>query len=131
MPAPSLKNPELMLDFLIPAGREKLRLDEVARIVSDDAGKPVSVQSLRNGLESGALFGSRFNFTAKPDARERHRTQWLLRSDVALLLLESRTAPEHERLQRFLSILNTFSREALAIVAAEATATRARLPLNR
>jgi hypothetical protein len=130
MPA-HLQNPGLMLDFLIPAGREKLRLDEVARIVSDDAGRPVSVQSLRNGLESGALFGSRFNFTARPDARERHRMQWMLRGDVTLVLLEARTAPEQERLQRFLSVLNTFSREALAIVAAEAMAARERLPLSR
>ena len=126
-----LQHPELMLDFLIPAGREKLRLEEVARILSDDGGRPVSVQSLRNGLESGALFGSRFNFTARPDARERHRMQWMLRGDVLLALLEARTAPEQERLQRFLAVLGTFSREALAIVATEAAAQRAKLPLTR
>lgn len=125
-----LKHPELMLDYLIPAGREKLRLDEVARILSDDGGKPVSVQSLRNGLESGALFGSRFNFTAKPGAGERHRMQWMLRSDVALVLLESRTAPEQERLRRFLEAMRTFSREALEMVAREAAVLAAKKPIK-
>ncbi|OAM89318.1 hypothetical protein OH491_13660 [Termitidicoccus mucosus] len=130
MPAPLLKHPELMLDFLIPAGREKLRLDEVARILSDDGGKPVSVQSLRNGLESGAIFGARFNFSARPDARERHRLQWMLRGDVLLALLEARTAPEDERLRRFLEVLRTFSREALDMVAAHTAAARARAPMT-
>jgi hypothetical protein len=126
MPAPTLNRPELMLDFLLPAGREKFRLDEVARILSDDAGKPVSIQSIRNGLESGALFGSRFNFSSVRAAVARHRVQWLTREDVLLALLESRTAPEAERLGRILAIIASFSPEALDTVIATAVATRTR-----
>ncbi|MFA6962420.1 MAG: hypothetical protein WC205_16820 [Opitutaceae bacterium] len=126
MPAPTLNRPELMLDFLLPAGREKFRLDEVARILSDDAGDPVSIQSIRNGLDSGALFGSRFNFSKIKDVAERHRVQWLTRDDVLLALLEARSAPEAERLGRFLAILVNFSPEALDTVIATAVATRTR-----
>ncbi|MDR2673887.1 MAG: hypothetical protein LBC18_03220 [Opitutaceae bacterium] len=130
MPAPLLKHPELMLDFLIPAGREKLRLEEAARIFSDDGGRAVSVQSLRNGLESGALFGARFNFAAARGDGERHRMQWMLRGDVLLALLEARTAPEEERLRRFLEAMRTFSREALELLAREAASLAAKKPLN-
>lgn len=126
----TLQRPELMLDFLIPAGREKLRLEEVAQIIGTDDGKPVSVRSIINGLESGALFGSRFHFTKSGD-RERHRVQHMLRSDVQLALLEARTAPEPERLQRFLDVLPTFSREALIVLATEINALRIRLPISR
>jgi hypothetical protein len=128
MPAPILTRPELMLDYLLPAGREKFRLDEVARILSDDAGKPVSTRSIINGLVSGALFGSRFNFSSVKDNAERHRVQWLTRDDVLLALLESRgpDGTEAERLGRFLAILVNFSPEALDTVIATAVATRTR-----
>lgn len=128
MTAPTLNRPELMLDYLVPAGREKFRLVEVARILSDDAGKPVSLQSIRNGLDSGALFGSRFNFSKIKDVAERHRVQWLTREDVLLALLESRGAhsAEAERLGRVLAIITTFSPEALNTVIATAVAARTR-----
>lgn len=126
MPAPTLNHAELMLDYLVPAGREKFRLDEVARILSDDSGKPVSVQSIRNGLDSGVLLGSRFNFSAKGDDVERHRVQWLSREDVLLALLEARSTPEPERLGRVLTIITTFSPEGLDTVIATAVSARTR-----
>lgn len=126
MSAPHLNRPELMLDFLLPAGREKFRLAEVARILSDDAGDPVSIQSIRNGLDSGALFGSRFNFSKIKDVAERHRVQWLTRDDVLLALLEARSAPEAERLGRVLVIIANFSPEALDTVISHSVAARTR-----
>jgi hypothetical protein len=126
MPTPHLTRPELMLDYLVPAGREKFRLDEVARILSDDAGKPVSVRSIINGLESGALFGARLNFSSLKDTAERHRVQWLTREDVLLALVESRGNSEAERLGRILAIIATFSPEALNTVIATAVAARTR-----
>lgn len=126
MPAPILNRPELMLDYLVPAGREKFRLDEVARILSDDSGKPVSVQTIRNGIESGALFGARFNFSAVAALAERHRVQWLSREDVLLALVEARGNSEAERLGRVLAIIATFSPEGLNAVIAHAVAARTR-----
>ena len=127
MPAPTLKRPELMLDYLVPAGREKFRLEEVARILSDDAGKPVSVQSIRNGIDSGALFGARFNFSSAKDEIERHRVQWLTREDLHLALVEARGNSEDGRLARILSIVATFSTEGLDAVIAHAVAARTRI----
>lgn len=110
-----LPHPQMQLDYLLPAGREKFRLEEVARILSDDFGKPVSTQSIRNAIDEGRIHASRFAFNVKKGEERRYMVQWIARSDILLTLLEARTAPEEERVQRVLEILKTFHREPLLV----------------
>ena len=110
---PHLTTPQLQLDYLLPAGREKFRLEEVARILSDDAGAPVSTQAIRNALDEGRILATKINLTAAKGQEQRYRVQWVSRPDLLLVLLEARTAPEPDRLQRVLSIVSTFGREGL------------------
>lgn len=114
MPA-VLQHPQLFLDFLVPAGREKLRLEEVAQIVGHE-GEPVSVQSIRNLLDSGKAFGSRFNFRTAAGQEERCKVQWMTRSDVLQLLLTTRTGKPEDQVQQVLTLLVDWPPEALAIV---------------
>lgn len=111
MPA-ALQHPQLFLDFLVPQGREKLRLEEVARIVGHDSA-PVSTQSIRNLLESGKAFGNRFHFRGDGD---RAKVQWMTRGDVLQLLLATRTASPDDQVQQVLTLIADWPPEALAIV---------------
>jgi hypothetical protein len=109
----ALKHPQLCFDWLIPAGRDKLRLEEVARILSADDGQPVSVRSIRNGLESGSLFGNRIPFAAPVGEEQRIRTDWMTRADVLQALLVTRTAPPAAQLDQLAQITERMSPEAI------------------
>jgi hypothetical protein len=112
----ALQHPQLFLDFLVPAGREKLRLEEVAQIVGTD-GAPVSVQSIRNALESGRAFGNQLSFRGEG---ERAKVQWMTRGDVLQLLLTTRTGKPEDQVQQLLNLLGDWPPEALAVVRAHA-----------
>jgi hypothetical protein len=115
MPSAALQHPQLFLDFLVPTGREKFRLDEVAAMAGVD-GDPVSVQSIRNLLDSGKAYGNRFNFRAAAGQEERCKVQWMTRPDVLQLFLATRTAPPDAQLQQLFAIVDSFPPEALALL---------------
>lgn len=128
----ALKQPQLTLDFLLPAGREKLRLDEVARILSaDDGQSTVSVQSVRNAMQEGRLFGNRIPFSAPVGQEQRIRTEWMTRTDVLQALLITRTAAPDEQLNQLLQIAARLPAEALDELIRNLIAMRARKPLSR
>lgn len=111
MPA-ALQHPQLFLDYLVPAGREKFRLDEVARIVGHE-GDPVSTQSIRNALESGRAFGFQFAFRGEG---ERSKVQYMTRGDVLQFLAAFRTGKPEDQLQQILTLTADWPPEALAIL---------------
>ena len=111
MPA-LLQNPQLFLDFLVPAGRSKFRLEEVAAIVGYE-GSPVSVQSIRNALESGRAFGCQFAFRGEG---ERSKVQYMTRSDVLQFIAAFRTAKAEDQVQQVLTLISDWPPEALAIL---------------
>lgn len=128
----ALKQPQLTLDFLLPAGREKLRLDEVARILSaDDGQSTVSVQSVRNAMQEGRLFGNRIPFSAPVGQEQRIRTEWMTRSDVLQALLVTRTTAPEEQLNQLLQIAARLPADALDELIRNLIALRARKPLTR
>lgn len=128
----ALKQPQLTLDFLLPAGREKLRLDEVARILSaDDGQSTVSVQSVRNAMQEGRLFGNRIPFSAPVGQEQRIRTEWMTRSDVLQALLVTRTTAPEEQLNQLLQIAARLPADALDELIRNLIALRARKPLSR
>lgn len=104
MTAP-LTSSQVCLEHLLPAGREKLRLHEVSRILSADDGKPsVSIQSIRNAMQEGRLFGNRIAFSAPVGKEQRIRVEWMARSDVLQALLLTRTASPADRLAQLCQI---------------------------
>lgn len=131
MPAP-LKQPQLFLDYLVPAGREKFRLDEVAKILSADDGEaPVTVQSIRNGMQEGRIFGNRIPFSSPLGKEQRIRVEWMTRGDVLHALLVTRTAPCDAQLAQICEIAARLPAEAQDELARYLLALRARRPLQR
>jgi len=113
---PQLREPQLFCEWMLPVGRDKFRLDEVAKIVSpDDGSEPVSERSIRNGLESGQLFGMRLNFAAKPGEEQRFRGM-MTRADVLQFILATRTSQPADQLAQLMQIVSTLSPEALALL---------------
>ncbi len=103
-----------MLDYLVPAGREKLRLDEVARILSaDDGTAPVSTQSIRNAMQEGRLFGNRIPFSAPVGQEQRIRVEWMTRADVLQALLLTRTATPADQLDQLCQVAARLPADAL------------------
>lgn len=128
----ALKQPQLALDFLLPAGREKLRLDEVAKILSADDGRPpVSVTSILNGMQAGRIFGNRIPFSAPVGEEQRIRVQWMTRADVLQALLDTRTSSPEAQLDHLVLIAARLPAEALDELLRTLTALRSNKPLNR
>lgn len=111
MPA-ALQHPQLFLDYLVPTGREKFRLEEVARIVGHE-GSPVSTQSIRNALESGRAFGFQYAFRGEG---ERCRVQYMTRGDVLQFIAAFRTGKAEDQVQQVLTLTADWPPEALAIL---------------
>ncbi len=127
----ALKEPQLALDFLLPAGREKLRLDEVAKILSADDGRPpVSVTSITNAMEEGRLFGNRIPFAAPLGQEQRIRVQWMTRADVLQALLITRTSSPEAQLDQLVQIAARLPAEALDELMRGITALRANKTLR-
>lgn len=130
MPA-TLKQPQLMLDYLVPAGREKFRLEEVATILSaDDGGAPVSVKSIRNAMEEGRLFGNRIPFSAPVGEEQRIRVEWMTRGDVLQALLRTRTNSPQAQVDEVAKIAATWPAEAIDELIRHLVAARARRGLR-
>lgn len=108
----ALQNPQLFLDYLVPAGREKFRLSEVAEIVGYE-GAPVSEQSIRNALESGRAFG--FQFAFRGDGA-RSKVQYMTRGDVLQFIAAFRTGKAEDQVQQVLTLTSDWPPEALAIL---------------
>ena len=129
---PTLRHPQLLLDYLVPAGREKFRLEEVARILSADDGlAPVSAKSIRNAMEEGRLFGNRIPFSAPLGQEQRIRVEWMTRADVLQALLRTRTAPPDNQLSDLVQIAATLPPEALDELVRSLSALRGRRALAR
>lgn len=128
----ALKSPQLWLDYLVPVGREKFRLEEVAKILSADDGQaPVTVRSILNGMESGQLFGNRIPFAPAAGQEQRIRTQWMTRGDVLHALLTTRTGPCATQLQQLCEIADRLPTEALDELIRHIVASRQRRPIAR
>lgn len=125
----ALKQPQLMLDYLVPTGREKFRLEEVATILSaDDGAPPVSVQSIRNAMEEGRLFGNRIPFSAPLGKEQRIRVEWMTRADVLQALLRTRTSGAQAQVDDVCQIVGTWSDEAIDELLRYLVALKARRP---
>jgi hypothetical protein len=126
-----LHQPQLLLDYLVPAGREKLRLGEVATILSADDGEaPVTVQSIRNGMQEGRLFGNRIPFGSKLGEEQRIRVEWMTRADVLQALLVTRTAPAEAQLAQIAEIIDRLPPEAQDLLIRHLAGRRAARPLR-
>jgi hypothetical protein len=128
----TLKQPQLFLDYLVPANREKFRLDEVAEILSPDDGRPpVSAKSIRNAMEEGRLFGNRIPFSAPIGQEQRIRVEWMTRADVQQALLRTRTASPQAQIDDISKIVATWPAEAIDELMRNLAAMRARRPIGR
>lgn len=128
----ALKQPQLFMDFLVPAGREKFRIEEVATILSADDGRaPVSAQSIRNAMEAGRLFGNRIPFSASLGQEQRIRHEFMTRGDVLQALLRTRTAEPVTQVNDVCQIVNTWPAEAIDELMRHLVAVRARKPITR
>jgi len=127
-----LKQPQLFMDYLVPAGREKFRLEEVAKILSADDGEaPVTVQSIRNAMQEGRLFGNRIPFASKIGEEQRIRVEWMTRADVQQALLTTRTAPAADQLNQIFEIVTRLPHEAQDELMRQLVLLRSRRPLVR
>jgi hypothetical protein len=127
-----LRQPQLMLDHLVPAKREKFRLEEVARILSADDGEaPVTVTSIRNGMEEGHFFGNRIPFGSKLGKVKRIRVEWMTRVDLLHALLSTRTSAAEEQLAQIAEIIERLPAEAQDLLLRHLTTLRAQRPLTR
>ena len=124
----ALKQPQLMFDFLLPAGRSKFALAEVATILSADGSEPVSIKSIRNAMEEGRLFGNRIPFSAPIGKEQRIRVEWMTRADVLQALLRTRTNTAQAQVDDVCQIVVTWSDEALDELMRYLVALRARRP---
>lgn len=103
---------QLLIDTLVPAGREKFSAMELCRILGAD-GEPVSIRTVRAAMESGQLGGNRLPFSARPGEEARIKVEWALADDVRLYLLRTRTLPPEEHERRALDLFTTWGPSAL------------------
>lgn len=126
-----LKQPQLWMDYLLPAGQEKFPLQQVAKILSpDDGSRPVSAKSIQSALQAGHLFGNRIPLASKLGESERIRLQWLSRADLLQALLATRTTPPSDQLGRLLEIIERLPGEAQDEIMRRLVALRSRRPIT-
>lgn len=129
--AAHLKQPQLWMDYLLPAGQEKFPLQQVAKILSpDDGTPPVSAKSIQSALQTGHLFGNRIPLASKLGESERIRLQWLTRADLLQALLTTRTTPPADQLGRLIEIIERLPAEAQDEITRRLFALRSRRPLT-
>ena len=113
------------LDYLVPAGRTKFRLTEVASILGAD-GHAVSVRAVREAMESGQLGGNRLPFSAKPGSEERFKVEWVTADDLRLYILRTRTLEPRDHVARVLALVDKLPRAALDALIQRAMEARAK-----
>lgn len=127
----TLKQPQLFLDWLVPAGREKFRPAEVAQILSPDDGQaPVSEKSIRNAMDVGNIFGNRIPLSSPVGAHQRIRLEWISRVDLLQALLVTRTAAPAIQVDQLCQIATRLPPEAQDELARYLHALRIRRPLK-
>ncbi len=124
-------DPQGSFDWLLGTTREKYTLVEVARILSADAGNPVSTQAVLNAIECGQLRAVRVPLSAAPGQEQRYRVQWVSRIDLLAYLLRHESVSSDESLRRLADVLARLSPEALRWLAQQLTAELARRPAAR
>lgn len=118
---------QLTLDPLVPHGRVKFTLAEVARILGQE-GKPLSIRAVREALESGQLGGYRLALSAKPGEEQRIKQEFVTADDLNLYLARQRTLDREECLSRLLRLIDSQPAAQLDLILRHATAARARAP---
>lgn len=116
---------QLLIDPLVPAGREKFSATELCRILGPD-GVPVSIRSVRSAMESGQLGGNRLPFSAAPGEEARIKIEWVLADDLRLYLLRTRTLAPEEHERRALALFDKWGPAALDRALRHLTALRGR-----
>ena len=124
-------DPQGSFDWLLGTAREKYTLAEVSRILSADAGNPVSTQAVLNAIESGQLRAVRVPLSATPGQEQRYRVQWVSRIDLLAYLLRNESVSSDESLRRLADALTRLSPEALRWLGQQLTAELARRPVAR
>ena len=115
---------QLLIDPLVPAGRQKFGTHELCRILGAD-GEPVSIRTVRAAMESGQLGGNRLPFAAKPGEEARYKVEWVTRDDLLLYLLRTRTMEPTEHERRSLALFDTWGPAHLDRALRHLTALRA------
>jgi hypothetical protein len=75
-------DPQGSFDWLLGTAREKYTLAEVSRILSSDAGNPVSTQAVLNAIESGNSARCACRSRPLPGRSSANRVQWVSRIDL-------------------------------------------------
>lgn len=126
----NLRHPQLWLDYLLPAGQQKFPLPQVAQILSaDDGSAPVTVKSIRNGMQEGRLFGNLIAFRSEVGKEQRIPHGFMTRADVQQALLATRTAPPADQLRRLFEICDRLPAEAQDELMKHLAALRSRRPI--
>jgi len=126
----TLRQPQLFMDWLLPAGQQKFPLPQVAQILSaDDGTAPVTVKSIQSALQEGRLFGNRIPLASKLGETERIRLQWMARPDLLQALLITRTSPPDAQLAQLMEIVARLSTEAQDELMRQLVAARQRRPM--
>lgn len=118
---------QLLIDPLIPAGREKFSAHELTRILGPD-GQPLHIRTIRAALDSGQLGGQRLPFAARPGEETRYKVEWVTADDLRLYLLRNRTMEPAEHERRALALFDTWGPQALDRALRHLAALRARAP---
>ena len=118
---------QLLIDPLVPYGREKFRLHEVGVIIGLE-GRPLAVRTVREAMESGQLGGYRMALSAKPGEEQRIKHEFVTAADLNLYLLRSRTLARTEHLTRMLRLIDGLNPTELDQILRHTTARRAAAP---
>ena len=116
---------QLIIDLLVPPGREKFGVRELCRLLAVD-GEPLSPRTVRDALVCGQLGGNRLPLSAAPGSEERIKIEWATADDLRLYLARTRTLSPAEHKRRCLDLFERWGPSDLDDAIRHLTALRAR-----